>query len=124
MLCSWTLFSIHPVYNGFHLLTPNFSDVTDLPASQGTPGLIPVLVKSCIEGNEPTPRFLPGESHGQRSLEGYVPWGRRKPDMTEQRTFLSLSLFNRKPPSPSLPNPLPLGNHKPVLHVCESVSVW
>ena len=22
-------------------------------------------------------RFLPGESHGQRSLEGYSPWGRR-----------------------------------------------
>ena len=21
--------------------------------------------------------FLPGESHGQRSLEGYIPWGRR-----------------------------------------------
>ena len=25
----------------------------------------------------PTPVFLPGESHGQRSLEGYSPWGRR-----------------------------------------------
>ena len=23
----------------------------------------------------PTPVFLPGESHGQRSLEGYSPWG-------------------------------------------------
>ena len=26
---------------------------------------------------QPTPVFLPGESHGQRSLEGYSPWGRR-----------------------------------------------
>ena len=25
---------------------------------------------------QPTPVFLPGESHGQRSLDGYSPWGR------------------------------------------------
>ena len=25
---------------------------------------------------QPTPVFLPGESHGQRSLVGYSPWGR------------------------------------------------
>ena len=25
----------------------------------------------------PTPVFLPGESHGQRSLSGYSPWGHR-----------------------------------------------
>ena len=24
---------------------------------------------------QPTPAFLPGESHGQRSLVGYSPWG-------------------------------------------------
>ena len=36
----------------------------------------------------PTPGFLPGEFHGQRSLEGYSPWGRKELDMTEQ-----LSLF-------------------------------
>ena len=24
---------------------------------------------------EPTPVFLPGEFHGQRSLAGYTPWG-------------------------------------------------
>ena len=24
---------------------------------------------------QPTPVFLPGESHGQRSLVGYSPWG-------------------------------------------------
>ena len=32
----------------------------------------------------PTPVFLPGESHGQRSLAGYSPWGRKKLDTTEQ----------------------------------------
>jgi len=26
---------------------------------------------------QPTPVFLPGESHGQRSLAGYIPWGCR-----------------------------------------------
>ena len=29
------------------------------------------------EGGQPTPVFLPGEPHGQRSLVGYSPWGRR-----------------------------------------------
>ena len=31
----------------------------------------------------PTPVFLPGKSHGQRSLEGYSPWGCRELEMTE-----------------------------------------
>ena len=31
-----------------------------------------------------TPVFLLGESHGQRSLTGYSPWGLKEPDMTEQ----------------------------------------
>jgi len=49
---------------------------------------------------EPTPVFLPGKSHGQRSLEGYSSWGSKESDMTEQlsahkvlntRNFLSHS---------------------------------
>ena len=32
---------------------------------------------------EPTPVFLPGELHGQRSLEGYGPWGHKESDTTE-----------------------------------------
>ena len=27
---------------------------------------------------QPTPVFLPGECHGQRSLAGYSPWGRKR----------------------------------------------
>jgi len=34
----------------------------------------------------PTLVFLPGESHGQRSLAGYSPWGRKESDMTERLT--------------------------------------
>ena len=33
---------------------------------------------------QPTPVFLPGESHGQRSLESYSPWGHKELDTTEQ----------------------------------------
>ena len=32
---------------------------------------------------QPTLVFLPGESHGQRSLAGYSPWGCKEPDTTE-----------------------------------------
>ena len=39
---------------------------------------------------QPTPVFLPGEFHGQRSLVGYSPWGHKEWDTTEQ---LTLSLF-------------------------------
>jgi len=31
----------------------------------------------------PTPVLLPGESHAQRILVGYSPWGRKESDMTE-----------------------------------------
>ena len=37
-------------------------------------------------GPTPTPLFLPGESHGWRSLEGYIPWGHKELDMTERLT--------------------------------------
>ena len=30
-----------------------------------------------------TPVFLPGESHGHRSLVGYSPWGHKKSDGKE-----------------------------------------
>ena len=32
---------------------------------------------------QPTPVFLPGKSHGQRSLVSYSPWGLKESDMTE-----------------------------------------
>ena len=36
-----------------------------------------------IRNWQPTPVFLPGKSYGQRSLEGYSPWGHKELDMTE-----------------------------------------
>ena len=41
---------------------------------------------------QPTPVFLPGESHGQRSLVGYGPWGPKELDTSEQLTLLAYSL--------------------------------
>ena len=35
------------------------------------------------KGMQPTPVFLPGKSHGQRSLAGYSMWGHKESDMTE-----------------------------------------
>ena len=39
---------------------------------------------------QPTPVFLPGESHGQRSLVGYSPRGHEESDMTERPTLSAL----------------------------------
>ena len=33
---------------------------------------------------QPTPVFLLGKSHGQRSLAGYSSWGHKESDMQEQ----------------------------------------
>ena len=50
-------------------------------------GSIPRLGRSLGEGNgDPLPVFLPGELHGQKSLVGYSPWGRKESDTTELLT--------------------------------------
>ena len=38
------------------------------------------------KGMQPIPLLLPREFHGQRSLAGYSPWGRKELDTTEQLT--------------------------------------
>ena len=39
----------------------------------------------CRRAQQSAPIFLPGESHGQRNLAGYSPWGRKQSDTTEAR---------------------------------------
>ena len=39
---------------------------------------------------QPTPVFLPGESHGQRKLVGYSPWGCKEQDKTQRINHLVL----------------------------------
>ena len=51
----------------------------------GEPGSIPRLIP-WRRKRQPTPVFLPGESHGQRSLVGYTPWGLKESVTTEQLT--------------------------------------
>ena len=54
----------------------------------GDPGSIPGLGRSFGEGDGNPKVFLPGESHGQRTLAGYRPWGCKESDMTERLTVL------------------------------------
>ena len=63
---------------------PGSSDSKVSAYNVGEPGSIPGLGRSPGEGNgKPIPVFLPGKSHGQRSLPGYSPW------ITKSRTQLS-----------------------------------
>ena len=49
----------------------------------------------------PTLLFLPGESHEQRSLVDYSPWGHKELDMAEQRSAHAADLhIHRNLPSP------------------------
>ena len=41
---------------------------------------------------QPTPLFLPGKFHGQRSLAGFSPWGRKESAMTEWLSTLILKI--------------------------------
>ena len=43
---------------------------------------------------QPPPAFLPGESHGPRSLVGYSPWGPKESDTTELLTLSSFFLIH------------------------------
>ena len=40
---------------------------------------------------QPTIAFLPGKFHGQRSVAGYSPWGRKELDMTKRLTVLKIT---------------------------------
>ena len=46
---------------------------------------------------QPTPVFLPGESHGQGSLVGCSPWGHSRLDTTWQLTLTHSTLWGRLP---------------------------
>ena len=62
--------------------------VKNLPANTGDirdVGLIPGSGRFPWKRKwRPTPVFVPGESHGQRSLVGYNPWGCKESDMTDR----------------------------------------
>ena len=39
------------------------------------------------------PAFLPGEFHGERSLVGYNPQGRKESDRTERLTLITINIL-------------------------------
>ena len=58
-----------------NLCFPGGSEVKNLPANAGDSGLIHGSGRFPWKRKwQPTPVFLPGKSHGQRSLVGYSPW--------------------------------------------------
>ena len=60
--------------------------VKNSPANAGDikdEGSIPESERSGGSQWQPTPLFLAGESHGQKSLADYSPWGCKGSDMTE-----------------------------------------
>ena len=57
---------------------PGDSVIRNLPSKAGDAGSIPGSERSPGEGNDTTPVFLSGESHGWRSLVGYRPWGHKE----------------------------------------------
>ena len=65
----------------------NLSAMQDTQVDPGV-GKIPGRMKW-----QATPAFLPGESHGQRSLMGHSPWDRKESDTTEQLTLSIFSFF-------------------------------
>ena len=59
--------------------------VKNPPTNSEDSGLTPGSGISPSEGNSNLLIvFLPGKSQGQRSLEGYSPWGHQEVEMTEQ----------------------------------------
>ena len=63
---------------------PGSSAGKESTCNAGDLGLIPGLGRSPgVRKWQPTPVFMPGESHRQRSLVGYHPWGCKEPDRTE-----------------------------------------
>ena len=61
----------------------------------GDPNLILRSERPHGEANgNAAPIFLPGKSHGQRSLMGYSPWGRKKLDMTVRLSTHTHTKYN------------------------------
>ena len=61
---------------------PGSSVSKESACNAGDMGSIPRSGRSPGEGNgKPTPVFLPGEFHGQRTLVGYSPRGHKESDM-------------------------------------------
>ena len=80
---------------------PGGSAVKNLPANAGDVSLIPGLGRSPGDGNgKCTPVFLPGKSHGQRSLVDCSSWGHKRVrhDLAtkNKRTYIIASVYVKR----------------------------
>ena len=79
------MFHAHKVLSAGQLGRPNGSMVKNLSTNAGDAGGMGKIWRSKWQ---PTPVFLPRESHGQRSLVGYSPWGHKELGATEHEHVL------------------------------------
>ena len=86
-------------FNVYMYLTVGFpggSDGRESACNAGTPRFDPWLGKiAWRRAWQPMPVFLPTESHGQRSLVGYHPWGHKRvrhdgPSNTHTHMYLTV----------------------------------
>ena len=72
--------------------------VKNLPANARDAGSIPAWLRKVPRRRkwQPTPVFLPGKSHGQRSLAGYCPLGCRVGHVVESEEELKSLLMKVK----------------------------
>ena len=79
---------------GMHKTTKEYAKLRSLVIKHGSIFFQLVAQTVCLW--QPTLVFLPGKSHGRRSLVGYSPWGRKESDMTERLHFTSYYITPEK----------------------------
>ena len=99
---------------------PGGSDSKEPACSVQDLGSIPGLGRSPGGGRawQPTPVFLPEGFHGQRSLAGYSPRGRRESDKTERLST------HTHPSGHPVPNPLRNRGKGRTLPLSKGLSLW
>ena len=68
------------------MVFPGTSVVKNLPANAGDTRDMSLMLSQEVPWRrkwQHTPVFLPGKFHGQRSVAGYSPWGRKESDTIE-----------------------------------------
>ena len=100
---AWGFFQVFCFGWGFNICMfkclglPWGSDSKESACNAGDPGSIPESVRFVWRSKWlPTPAFLPGKSHGQRSLVGYSPCGHKESDTTENSTTLKMHKQNSR----------------------------
>ena len=88
-LLYWQLDSLPLCHLGSHISKVQ-SQITKriyfINNSKKDSNFFPLSIYYGLASWKPTPVFLPGKSHGQRSLAGCSPWGCEEWDMTENST--------------------------------------